>query len=73
MNPPIEFRPPDSYSRIRSILTTLQLRIDLLVEVSGFNQNDATFLDAIHQDIANLAEMVREKRSVLREARDRAS
>jgi len=72
MSTPAEFRQPDAYARIRSLLTTLQLRIDLLAGAQGGHQTDSAFLEAIHQDIANLAEIVREKRQVLRVAQDRA-
>lgn len=68
MYPPLEFRPPDAYARIRSLLTTLQLRIDLHAKAHGCDASDVAFLEEIHQEIANLAEIVHERRLVPRTA-----
>ena len=66
MQAPLEFRPPDTFARIRSLLTTLQLRIDLYGKEHRCSKTDAAFLEAIHQDIARLAEIVQEKRQAPR-------
>ena len=68
MPTPLEFRPTDTFARIRSLLTTLQLRIDLLGKEHGGSETNAAFLDSIHQDIARLAEIVQEKRQAPRSA-----
>lgn len=70
MRPALEFRSPDTFARIRSLLTTLQLRIDLYGKEHGCDEKDAAFLEAIHQDIARLAEIVQEKRQAPRTAPD---
>jgi hypothetical protein len=63
---PQEFRHPDTFARIRSLLTTLQLRIDIYGREHGCSETDAAFLESIHQDIARLAEIVQEKRQAPR-------
>ncbi len=70
MHHPLAFRSPDTFARIRSLLTTLQLRIDLYGKEHGCDEKDAAFLKAIHEDIARLAEIVQEKRQVPRAAPD---
>ncbi len=71
MNPHVEFRNPDTYARIRSLLTTLQLRLDLYAREHETNDARATFLDAIHHDMARLADIVHERRVAPRARTDR--
>lgn len=71
MNPCVPFRPPDTYARIRSLLTTLQLRLDLYAREHGADEAGSAFLDAIHHDIAHLADLVHERRLAPRAGKER--
>lgn len=71
MNPRAEFRHPDTYAKIRSLLTTLQLRLDLFIREHGDGESHGAFLEAIHHDMACLAELVQEKRQLPRAGTER--
>ena len=62
MNAAWELRNPDTFTRIRALLATLQLRLDLHVREHGCDEEDAAFLEEMYFDIAKVAELVRDRR-----------